>query len=120
MLFLLDENVHRGLMSFLTRLGHDVVLSPKGISNGDVFTIAVSEKRVLITHDRDFAVHSPLVDHAGIILLRIPPKNISQQTSALKRLLTDKSLSEFFTNKLFVLFPDHHDELPFRGEYFSF
>jgi predicted nuclease of predicted toxin-antitoxin system len=117
MRFLLDENVHRGLLSFLTSLGHDVVLSPKGLSNGEVFNFAISEKGVLVTHDRDFAVHSPLVDHPGIILLKILPKDINQTKAAFERLLANKPSPELFTNKLFVVFPDHDDELPFRAEY---
>lgn len=120
MRFLLDENVHRGLLSFLTVLGHDVALSSKGLSNGEVFTFATSQKRVLITHDKDFAIHAPLVDHAGIILLRIISKDINQLKTAFKRLLSDKPTLELFTNKLFVVFPDHHDEIPFRAEEFSF
>jgi predicted nuclease of predicted toxin-antitoxin system len=120
MRFLLDENVHRGLLSFLTSLGHDVELSPKGLSNGKVFALANSEKRVLVTHDKDFAANAPIVNHAGIILLRILPKDIDQLKSAFKRLLTDKPSPELFTDKLFIVFSDHHDELQFRAEEFSF
>ncbi len=120
MLFLLDENVHRDLLLFLRSLGHDAALSPKGLANGEVFNLAVSKKRVLITHDKDFAIHSPLIDHAGIILLRILPNDINQLKTALKILLTDKASPELFTNKLFLVFPDHHDELPFRAESIPF
>ena len=43
MKFLLDENVHRGLFSFLVESGHDVKLSPKGIKNGQVLEISIKE-----------------------------------------------------------------------------
>lgn len=120
MLFLLDENVHRQLLLFLRNLGYDAITSPKGLANGEVFNFAVSKKRVLITHDKDFAIHSPVIDHAGIILLRILPNDINQLKAALQRLLTEKPSAESFVNRLFVVFPDHHEELPFRAESIPF
>ena len=57
MKFLLDENVHRGLFSFLVDLGHDVKLSPKSIKNGKVFELALKEERVLISQDADFSAY---------------------------------------------------------------
>ena len=48
MKFLVDENVHRGLLLFLIKLGYDVKLSPKTIKNGQVFKMAADEERVLI------------------------------------------------------------------------
>ena len=53
MRFLLDENIHHGLIAVLTGLGHDIKLSPKGVTNGAVFDLAVSESRVLFTHDTE-------------------------------------------------------------------
>ena len=120
MRFLLDENVHRGLLSFLISIGHDATLSAKGISNGKVFSVVSSENRILITHDKDFSLHLPIVNHSGIILLKILPRDIDQINSAIKQLIADKPSPELFINKLFVLFPDHHDELPFRAEQIPF
>ena len=91
MRFLIDENVHRGLLSFLSGLGHDAKLSPKGLSNGKVLTLAVSEKRALITHDTDFAVHNTILSHhEGIILVKIPPRNFDALKSAVKDLCKDR------------------------------
>jgi predicted nuclease of predicted toxin-antitoxin system len=53
MKFLLDENVHRGLYFFLSKLGHDAKLTPKTIENGEVFRLSISEQRLLITRDKD-------------------------------------------------------------------
>ena len=116
MRFLLDENVHHGLLRFLREHGDDVVLSAKGLANGAVLTSAVSATRVLITHDKDFAERPPVVDHPGVILLRIPPEALDVLMAALQRLLVQVSSSERFTNRLFVVFPDRHDEFPFRAE----
>jgi predicted nuclease of predicted toxin-antitoxin system len=89
MRFLLDENVHRGLFSFLRELGHDVKLPPKGSKNGEVFELAIREERILITRDADFVDHSlfPTGKHAGIFLLRIHPKDLEAQKKALVGLL---------------------------------
>lgn len=46
--FLLDENVHNGLVLFLSKLGHDAKLTPKSVKNGEVFGLALSEQRLLI------------------------------------------------------------------------
>ncbi|MDI6826514.1 MAG: DUF5615 family PIN-like protein [Candidatus Aenigmarchaeota archaeon] len=80
MKFLLDKNVHRGLSTFLSKLGHDVVLSSKGIGNSEVFKLAVEEERVLITRDSDF-LYSPYTSskHSGIIVSRIDPLNLEVQ-----------------------------------------
>lgn len=95
MKFLLDENVHKELFSFLTELKHDVTLSPKSVRNGRVFEIVVSEKRILVTRDSDFLNSSlyPSSKHFGIFLLRIPPEDFRAQQRAVSRLL--KQVSEF-------------------------
>jgi len=92
MRFLLDENVHHGLVLFLTGLGHDATRSPKGLSNGAVFAAASSAQRILLTHDKDFAEWQPTESHPGVIL----------------------------TDRLVVVFPDRHDEFPFRWEVIPF
>ena len=47
MKILLDENVHRGLFSFLTESGNDVKLAPKGFKNSRLFRLSVEEERLL-------------------------------------------------------------------------
>ncbi|MFA5856438.1 MAG: DUF5615 family PIN-like protein [Candidatus Pacearchaeota archaeon] len=85
--FLIDENVHRGLYFFLKDLGYDVILSPKGIMNGQVFRLSLSEERILITRDSDFS-KNPLLSskHSGIILIKISPEDIESQKSSLLKL----------------------------------
>ncbi len=117
---LLDENVHQGLVAFLSGLGHDARRSPKGLTNGAVFAVAVAEGRVLITHDTDFAAHPPVGPHPGIILLRVVPKDLDRLKAALHPVLTPSTTPERFTDRLIVVFPDHHDESPFRSKEFPF
>ena len=107
MRFLLDENVHNGLLSFLIKLGHDVIFCPKGIKNGEVFKLARTEERIIISQDTDFSKppYSSLEHHFGIILLRIPPNNIHLQKNAILNLL--RKFSELELNgKIILLLSD--------------
>jgi|SRR5579875_40933 len=58
MKFLLDESADYPLAQFLRDLGHDVTAiaheHPHALKDAEVLKIAVSERRVLITNDRDF------------------------------------------------------------------
>ena len=117
---LLDENVHQGLVAFLTDLGHDARRSPKGLTNGAVFALAVAEGRVLLTHDKGFAARAPLTSHPGVILLRVVPKDLDQLKAALHPALTPSPAPDRFADRLVLVFPDHHDESPFRAEEFPF
>lgn len=56
---------------------------PHGLPDPDVLGIAYREKRVLITHDRDFGglVFVELLPHAGVILFRLgtpPPLELTK------------------------------------------
>lgn len=101
MKILLDENVHRGLSSFLTASGHEVKLAPKGFKNGRLFRISVEEERLLITRDSDFS-KPPYAssEHFGIILLRIPPRDLEAQKTAISEMF--KSETDF-KDKKFIL-----------------
>ena len=111
MKFLLDENVHKGLSSFLSKLGHDVKTSPKTISNGKVFELSLSEQRLLITRDVDF-LDSPFISskHFGIWLLRIRPRDLESQKRQISKLLKQRSPEEF-EGKIIKLLPDDFEFL---------
>ena len=109
MRFLIDENVHQGLVSFLLKLGHDAKLSPKGLSNGKVLALAVSEKRVLVTHDTDFTASTIAANHEGIILVKIPPRNFEALKLSVENLLSRKRPAK---GKLILLFEDKYKEFP--------
>ena len=112
MRFLLDENVHRGLLSVLTTLGHEARLYPKGLSNGKVLTLAVAERRILVTHDEDFA-KAPLVSHhAGIILIKIPSRRFESLKIAMSKLLAQRAAPDQFRDTLTILFADRFEQLP--------
>ena len=106
MKFLFDENVHKGLFSFLSKLRHDVKLSPNGIENGEVFELTLSEQRLLITRDKHFTeVQFTSSKHFGIWLLRISPEDIETQKQTISKLLKVHSPEEF-KGKVIKLLPD--------------
>lgn len=108
MKFLLDENVHHGLFYFLIKLNHDVKLSPKGFVNGQVFGLAIEEKRILISRDEDFLniLVYPSSKHFGIFLIRIDPGDLEAQKKAIIKLLEQFPNPEAFKGKAITLFPE--------------
>ena len=88
MKFLFDENVHSGLLAFLTKLGHDVKLCPKMIDDGEVLKLACSEQRLLITRDKHFTEDRFVSsEHFGIWLLRVRAKDLESQKAVISKLL---------------------------------
>ncbi|SRR6266567_7315513 len=96
MRFLLDANVEFRLAAFLTSAGHDVKTIARDylstLPDQDVLSLAVQEKRILITNDRDFGelVFRYHVSHCGIILFRLKnSKDISEKLQWLQTVLRD-------------------------------
>ena len=76
---LADENIPRTAIQILRGRGYDVVsvweISP-GMSDEQIVQLAIRERRVIITFDKDFgriALTNP--GTPGVILLRTPPVN---------------------------------------------
>jgi len=86
--FLLDENVDVRLTSFLRKHGYFVLLSPKGLTNGAVVSLAGEKSCILLTNDKDFANLELITssDVIGIVVFRIHPPELAKLESALKRL----------------------------------
>jgi len=86
MLFLADECCDALVVRTLRELGHDVIyvaeLAP-GLADPDVLEQSVSEERILLTEDRDFGelVFRGQETAYGIVLLRIPPEEVSRNQS---------------------------------------
>ncbi len=98
--FLLDENVHRGLLKFLKSQGVAVRCSPKGAVNGAVASLSKKEELVLVTNDSDFAWYPPEKVFA-VVWLRIAQNDIEELLDSFA-LLLDK-FEEGFEGKLIVL-----------------
>jgi predicted nuclease of predicted toxin-antitoxin system len=77
MLFLADESCDFRVVRALRAAGHDVVAvaeTASGAEDSVVLELAVKERRVFVTEDRDFGqlVYAAAKTMAGVILLRFP------------------------------------------------
>lgn len=105
MRFLIDENVHVKIIDYLVSQGHDVMRVPSGIKNGQVVSLAQTEKRILVTNDKDFA-NRLLYDpnkYAGIIIFRIHPPTIEKLTLALQSLFVGVGAQFDWNGKLIIV-----------------
>ena len=92
MRFLANENFPGAAVKVLEARGHDVVwvrTEVPGAADPDVLALAVRERRILLTFDKDFgelATRSALPRECGVVLLRLPmpkPGDVGQQLAQL-------------------------------------
>ncbi len=85
--FLIDANIPRSTKSVLESLGHNVIdgrdVLPPAAPDADVASLALAEKRVILTRDQDFAniLLYPPQQFPGIIVLKVhalPPSGINR------------------------------------------
>lgn len=81
--FIADENIAPGVIKFLRESDFDILSVSEEKFNGyddeKILKLAIKQKRIIITHDKDFGalIHQPNRRHSGVILLRF--KNQSPQ-----------------------------------------
>jgi predicted nuclease of predicted toxin-antitoxin system len=83
--WLADECVAAPLVAFLRTGGHDVLYvaeSAAGLSDSDVIALALREKRLLLTEDKDFGDLVFRRERAipGVVLMRIASENAGLKT----------------------------------------
>ena len=107
MKFLADENIRREVISFLDSSGYDVVSTLKGSRDSEIAKKARKEKRIIVTHDNDFAnrLLYPPAEFSGIVLIKIHPPTKELIIKALKNLFNTLSPSEL-GRKLVILEPE--------------
>ena len=89
MKLLLDENIHGILLFFLQEKGHDVKRVMQGSRDKIIFECAQQEHRMLITRDANFLGPQYLFrQHYGIILIRIPARDVETQKKGLVEVLS--------------------------------
>src|SRR5437764_839558 len=96
MKFLLDANVEYRLASHLRSLGRDVKTIatdyPSALEDTAVLAIAVKEKRILLTNDRDFGelIIRQNYPHHGVIYFHLKnSKDIEAKLKYLQTVLSD-------------------------------
>src|SRR5713226_5817812 len=94
MKFLLDADVEYRLATSLQSAGHDVKTIardyPRALADHAVLAIAVKEKRVLLTNDRDYGelIFRQHLPHCGVIYFRLKnSKDISEKLRWLQTVL---------------------------------
>ena len=93
------------MITALSSNGFDVVAIARecaGIDDGAVLSLAVEERQVILTNDRDFVALAAQRDHAGILLYTQStpdPGNVTRAVRRIDRLFEEDSL----TNELLWL-----------------
>ena len=93
-----DENCDFSLVTDLRAAGYDVVAITEQMAGADdqrVIDFARSERRLLVTEDKDFGqlVFAAAKQHSGVILIRYPASARSALTAAVLKLLSDNGES---------------------------
>ena len=111
MKLIIDVGVSNEVEKWLAENGHDVKsirnLNPS-MEDKEIIRIALKEKRLLITMDKDFGelVFKSGMDHYGVLLLRLETANSSEKLDVIKNILEHhkekllKSFSVYQNNRL--------------------
>ncbi len=95
MRFLFDEGLPFRLAAFLEAQGHDVTIvgrdHPHALDDREVLAIAVRERRILLTNDKDFGelVVRDKLPHAGVILFRLGYLPLAERIALLQDALRE-------------------------------
>jgi predicted nuclease of predicted toxin-antitoxin system len=92
MRFVVDECTGPILAKWLRNEGHDVFSvfdQARGLSDDAILNLAVTEKRILITNDKDFGemAYRSKAFHYGIILLRLDDERSQIKINVVSQLL---------------------------------
>jgi predicted nuclease of predicted toxin-antitoxin system len=101
--FLVDENVGRSVIDFLTQRGDDVVVTKEefpGREDQQLLGYAYQENRIIITNDKGFGlfIYYQRLPSRGVILFRFVREQPALKIAALETLLTrmpNKILNHF-------------------------
>jgi len=90
-----DESCDFSVVTGLRGAGHDVVAICEkmiGVSDEVVIALASSEKRLLLTEDKDFGqlVFAAAKENSGVVLVRYPTTVRSSLTADVLKLLADR------------------------------
>jgi predicted nuclease of predicted toxin-antitoxin system len=93
--FLLDEGLPFRLATDLRSNGYDGAICgrdhPQSLDDRDILAIAVAERRIVLTNDKDFGdlVFRDGLPHAGVILFRLGYVPIDVRVALLRRVLSE-------------------------------
>lgn len=107
MRLLADENIAPAVIDELRSAGHDVLAVrdvARSATDDGVLALAMRERRIVVTHDRDFGniIRYPVGRHCGVIFVRLR----NQSPSSVARVLVSLFFSvspQRFRNRLAVV-----------------
>ena len=90
--FLVDESTGIAVIRYLRGFGHDVLAVAEAMPKADDLDIlarAVSERRILVTNDKDFGelVYRSGQAHHGVLLLRLRDESSANRVRVVKAIL---------------------------------
>lgn len=105
----LDENLGKGHAAQLLAAGHEVATIASqgvcGVADPEVLAACQAEGRCLVTLDLDFA--NPLVfdprSHAGIVVLRLPPRPTPEHLGQLLETLCSALAARAVHGRLWII-----------------
>jgi predicted nuclease of predicted toxin-antitoxin system len=102
MQFIVDESAGTAVVGYLRSAGHDVLAVSDAIpqaNDEDILSRAMSERRILITNDKDFGelIFRRGQAHHGVVLLRLRDESSANRVRVLGQVL------ERYADRL----PDH-------------
>lgn len=106
--FLVDVGVSKKAEQWLQKQGYDTKnvrdINPR-MPDKEILKIAVSEKRMVITMDKDFGelVYNSKLPHGGVLLLRLEEARADEKVEIIEKIL-EKHSDKLFNN--FCVFKD--------------
>jgi predicted nuclease of predicted toxin-antitoxin system len=104
MQFIVDESAGSAVVEYLRIAGHDVLAVSEAMPQADdqdILARARSERRILITNDKDFGdlVFRSGQSHHGVVLLRLHDESPANRVRVMKGLLEQYAdrLADHFT-----------------------
>ncbi len=104
MRFIVDESTGTAVVEYLRSVGHDVLAVAETTPQADDWDIlaqAVSERRIVVTNDKDFGelVFRSRRAHHGVVLLRLHDESPANRVRVMKAVLEQYAdrLAGYFT-----------------------
>lgn len=109
---LCDENIAGAVIAFLEREGYDAAQPVPSTPDEDIGAVLLHEKRVIVTHDSDFAniLKFDPRKFFGIIRIKIDPPLNPVVIASLKRVLAAYPTARRLRGRLIVALPDSFRE----------
>lgn len=116
MKFAADVNVTQKVIKLLRQNGHNVVDIKKQdpqTSDTNIIKLASKEKRIILTHDKDFEVLTKFPKYqVGTIVIRLKKQTALHHWGKL-RILLNKKTAEELENSLTIVTEESSDSYPY-------